>query len=769
MTSLLTASEMFDLLPPEVDATGWLPIPGEGDANPDVVLIKGYPHGWDAGKKRPLMGNDGLAIRRALLDLDIPYYATCAFPFYRGGQPLRANVARQAAPVVAEEMRRLQPSKVLLLGADAARWTPTFDFPFRRFNEVLGRSIQVGETTYRIAHAPAAIATNPAAYAEFLRAVQELLHPESVSVADAPDEERYLTIKNRLQAQAVLRKMGDRVAVDIETNSLDHFTAKILTLQVSWEEGKGYAFPWSLFTPEEWAGFFLGKRCVFQNGSYDVKVLAVNGLHLTIAEDTLLMHSLVDETPGTHSMEAMAQRYLGIDKWSELVNYDDMESVDLDVLGRYGARDTDLTLRLANVFKPLVVDRHIHTVLHRGQNALARSELRGVRVDRAKAEQFDREIQAALHDKAEYLEQHYGLKNANSPQQVARLLYEDLGLPTQKLRGQVTTANDAISQFQESHAVVRDILEYRHLTKASGTYLRNILALTERDGRYHPDYRLAATETGRLAERLITLIPRAEGGGDMDLGKQYQMRLRELFTPDEGYLMVGADYRGLEVGMAAHLSNDPQLIEDYNTNLDTHSVVAIEAFGLDIPIEPRATLKQRVSAEHAYYRSLAKAGTFTWLYSGSEATIARQLGISNDTATKIMDALRSRYQGVARWQEAVKDTIRRVGSISTPWGRTRRFLVTDTMDRKVIEDQLRQGINFPTQGMSSDVNLEAFSRVEARGIETLFPVHDAIYAQAPIDQVDRVAEEVKRVMESVLPSPVRFEADVHVGETWADL
>src|SRR5690606_27852418 len=130
---------------------------------------------------------------------------------------------------------------------------------------------------------------------------------------------------NAHQARKVIEAMPEVVACDTETTGLDPYTCDLLTIQLSPGPGIGHSFPWDLFTPEEWA-YHLGKRkLIFQNGQYDVKVLANHGVFVRIHEDTMLMHSLVDETKGTHDMEQMAQRYLGIDKWSELVNYESME------------------------------------------------------------------------------------------------------------------------------------------------------------------------------------------------------------------------------------------------------------------------------------------------------------------------------------------------------------------------------------------------------------------------------------------------------------
>lgn len=786
MRAFRDAKELRTFLPEDAQFHEYTAVLGEGDPAPKLAVVKYQPSGWDLAGFKPFLGRDGLPIRRHLFQQGIPAYYTTVFPFFKGPAKVPTKIVRQAAPAVAEEFNRIPVTKYLLMGADAARFCPLFSYPFKRFDEVVGRTITIDERTFRVTHAPAAVAGNAAMFQSFLDGLEDLLNPGAVAKVPAPEFERYTVVRNRLQARHAFARVANPVALDLETTGTDPYTDRILTLQISWEEGVGYAFPWPLFTPDEWGELLGGRKFVFQNAPFDIKFLAQHGVLVSAHEDAMLMHSLVDETPGTHSMELMSNRYLGVDKWGDTVDYDALKYGLADPIvpvpgivdgeptetllnvGRYGARDTDLTLRLANHFRPQVENRYVHKVLTRAHNAVIRSEIRGIKIDREKAQQFQDEIQAALHDRQIYLADVHGLENANSPAQVQQAL-ANAGIVLPKTKGKVSTNSATLEPFAQSHSVIRDILEYRHLTKAGSTYVRNILAASERDGRYHPEYKLAATETGRVTEKLITLIPRADDLKDPDLGKQYQIRLRELFIPDEGMVMIGADFRGLEVGMGAWLTNDPQLIADYNSNLDTHSVVAIEAFDLPIDVEPRATLKKRVQAEHAYYRELAKRGTFTWLYGGSEKALQEQLKIPFELAHKILTALRARYQGVARWQEAIQETVRRNGTATTPWGRSRRFLIHDAVDERLIQDQLREAINAPNQGMSSDVNLAAFAEIESRGIQTLFPFHDAVYVQAPEDQVDAVSRIVKQTMEGVLPGPVRFEADVKSGPNWAAL
>ena len=746
---------------------------GDGDPAPDLILVKDVPTWKEAKVGRIFMGDEGVAVRQGMQEAGLKAYYTSTFPYRVNDKP-KLTEMRRASDIIRYELDALKEkcNKVILFGASTVKTVPQFTEEVQKFKDLFHRPYENDGWEFRVMPHPAQIAASPQLYRDFLNDAKAFhLGVTEKKDVPVPRSEHYVVHTTRARAAIVLNVMQkvSRVAIDLETGGLNPYEDQILTIQMSWTPGRGHAFPWKLFSPGEWADWLQGKNLVFQNGTFDVKFLAMNGVWVRVGEDTMLMHSLLDETPGTHNMEGMAHKYLGIDKWSDMVDYSNMELETVETLGRYGARDADITLRLANVFRSTVQGRHITSVLHDAQNAIIRAELKGVRVNRELAFTMQQDIESALEARRDYMGDVYGLENPNSPKQVGEMLYETLGLPIQKDKGKVTTNEEAMEALAEHHSLPKEILEYRHLTKASGTYLRRLLESSERDGRYHGDFKLAATETGRLTEKLLMLIPRPDNIEGADLGKTYQYRLRELFIADEGYKMIGADYSGLEVSMAAHLTGDRQLITDIANQLDTHSVVAIQAFNLPIELEPYATLKQRTQASYGYQREMAKRGTFTWLYGGEAAALASNVGTDKPTAERILDALRTRYAGVARWQDAVRVSVQRDGSISTPWGRTRRFFFHSGLGKRGIEAQLREAINSPNQGMSSDINLAAFSALDAKGFDMLFPFHDAIYLQAPESSIQQVSNQVRAAMESVIISPVKFRADVKIGDTWAQL
>lgn len=768
MTVFDTLDELKEFLPDDHPMEGRPYVPSRGAEDADVLVLKATPSYEDHRKQHVWSGDDGRLIRLAILNAGCNGYYATAVPFLPPKTKPKRKDLLEYRGYVAELMKRVGAKRVILFGADAARICPHFRHDFTRFGDIEGRTFSFGGYEFLTLPHPAIYAYNPMKYTLAEEEIYKFLNPSEEVSGSNPIQERYTVVKDRKEAQQVLKRLGNRLAVDIETTGLDRYDDVILTIQLSDEIGTGYSFPWEVLSPSEWSTYLRPKQLVFQNGSFDVKFLAVNGVHVSIAEDIMLMHSLIDENPGTHSMDAMARRYLdGVDKWGDMINFDAMEENDEEALGIYGARDADITLRLANMFIPQTRERQIHHVLHDAQNAIIQSELRGVRVDRGKAKQFQTEIEKALHDRQLYIEDMYGLKNPNSPKQVAELLYDEMGLPTP--RGSRTTSEAALMNIGEDVPIVRDILEYRHLTKASGTYIKRILESTERNGRYHGDFKLARTETGRLTEPLLLVLPRADDVEGANLGKQYQYRLRELFIPDPGMTMIGADYSGLEIAMSAHIASDVQLIRDVRDRVDIHSTVAVQAFDLDIPLDPPETLRQRVGAEHEYERTLAKAGVFAWLYGGDESTISRNLNIPLEAATRIITALKERYAGIALWQENTREEAQKYGYVATPWGRRRHFNFSGTFSHQVREAQMRESTNMPIQGMASDMTLNAYVDIHKQGVQTLFPFHDAIYAQAYHAQADEAAEIIREAMEGSLPGPVPFRVDVETGSHWGEL
>lgn len=761
-----TPNELINTLPKGTTIPG-RPVRGWGSKDSNLIVVKAHPVVEDL-THRPFRGCGDSVIRTALLDFkDIRPYFTFAFPFYLKEGKVTAKLAKTVPQPITTELEAFPGVPVLFLGASAAAWTPAFTHEFRTLKSVRGKTFEINGRRYRVTGIPSSIAYSPSEFNMFVKDVHLLVN--GTLPADATYDS-YHAIETREETLKILNSIPEltRVACDVETNGLDPLQCKLLTIQLSWEEGSGYAFKWSNLLPEEWEEYLLKWKLIFQNGSFDTKVLAVHGVDVRITEDTMLMHSLVDETSGTHSLEAMSRNYLNLDKWEEMVDYSNMELEEFQTMGVYGARDTDLTLQLANHFRPLVRHRAINGIIHDTQNVLIDAELRGIKVDQDKAEQFLREIEEHLSTTLGILQDGYNLQNPNSPKQVADMLLANGVFLPKNDRGNYVTDEATLTRY-DTFPAVNTILEYRHLVKAKSTYLERILNESAMDGRYHPEFKLAATETGRLVEPLLLVLPRPDDLDMPDLGKQYQVKLRELFVPDEGMLMFGADYSALEISTLAYLSNDAQLIDDLVKGLDIHSVVAIQAFGLDIPLEPFNTLKHRVQKHHALERTMAKGAVFSSSYGGGTGAVMRATGATKEVANQILHALATRYPQVEEWKRNIILEAKEVGSVTNVFGRTRRFVWHRALGQKEIAAQEREAINFPNQSTATDLNLVAFLKLAQHKLEVMFPFHDAVYLQAPEDRQEETERQMKLIMESIMSGPVPFRVDVGSGRNWGEV
>jgi hypothetical protein len=223
------------------------------------------------------MGNDGIAIRNALVKEGLTFYATTAFPFFLPNENMKLEDGRQVAHGYLREVRGVDTRRVALFRAEAVKLSPFFDVPYTKFTQLLNRTFDVGEFQVRVFQHPYVISKTPSLYRELIDSMKEFVWPKNAQ-RTKPESEAYFVYSDAQKAMTYLRSLPIRgAACDIETTGLDPYNTEILTIQFSTQEGTGHAIPWDLLTPKQWDMFLDNKSFIFQNGSFDVKVLA-NGL-----------------------------------------------------------------------------------------------------------------------------------------------------------------------------------------------------------------------------------------------------------------------------------------------------------------------------------------------------------------------------------------------------------------------------------------------------------------------------------------------------------
>src|SRR5437868_1372423 len=270
---------------------------------------------------------------------------------------------------------------------------------------------------------------------------------------------------------------------------------------------------------------------------------------------------------------------------------------------------------------------------------LAEMELAGVSVDLEYLQQVSRE----LYEQLQRLDQEiadvaHGPINVNSPQQLARFLFEDLNLPGgRKTKSGYSTDANVLEGLRDQHPVVGKILEFRQLSKLKGTYVDALPLLVDaKTHRVHTSFNQTVAATGRLSSsdpNLQNIPIRTEVG----------QKVRRAFIPGRpGDVLLSADYSQIELRVLAHMTDDPVLVDAFARGEDIHARTAAEVFAIP---QPQVTANQR---------RLAKVVNFGLFYGLSDFGLARDTGMSTDDARVFIDAYFRAYNRVREFLEGIK-------------------------------------------------------------------------------------------------------------------
>jgi DNA polymerase-1 len=432
-------------------------------------------------------------------------------------------------------------------------------------------------------------------------------------------------------------------------------------------------------------------------------------------------------------------------------------------LGSASEQHADITLELFQQLLPSIEGRGLRKLYCEIElpltRVLARMERTGIRIDGAELKRLSAMMETEIARLTAEVHALAGRPfNISSPQQLGRVLFEEMNLPGPKAsKGKaVSTAADVLDELAADHEIVRKVLEYRQLTKLKGTYVDALPALIEpATGRLHTSFNQAGAATGRLSSSNPNLqnIPiRTE------LGRE----IRAAFVPRQGWKLLVADYSQIELRLLAHMSGDDLLVEAFRNGEDIHTRTAAEVMGVP---------PMMVTAEA---RRNAKAVNFGIVYGISSFGLAAQLGISRGEAEKYIKNYFARYAGVKRFIESTIAEVRQTGVTRTLFGRERPIPEINGRNPSARGFAERTAVNSPLQGTAADLIKLAMVRIDAAlsagGHQSamLLQVHDELIFECPPEELDAVSRMVKREMEGVYELKVPLVVDIGTGDNWRD-
>lgn len=406
----------------------------------------------------------------------------------------------------------------------------------------------------------------------------------------------------------------------------------------------------------------------------------------------------------------------------------------------------------ANEQEKLLVDIEIPLA-----NVLAKMENIGFDVDRQGIEDYGKMLSEQIKSLEESIYESSGTQfNINSPKQLGKVLFEDLGLPCKKkTKSGYSTNAEVLESLRYEHPVVEMVLQYRTLAKLNSTYCEGLLKVIGDDGRIHSSFNQTETRTGRISstEPNLQNIPvRTELGREM----------RRFFCAREGWVLVDADYSQIELRVLAHIAHDKNMIEAFKNNDDIHAITASQVFGM--PLDMVTPIM----------RSRAKAVNFGIVYGIGAFSLAKDIGVSNKEASTYIKNYLSHYSGVDEYMKNVVEKAKQDGYVETMFGR-RRYLPELTSGKHMLRAfGERVARNMPIQGTAADIIKIAMVKVNDRikkgGLRArlILQVHDELIVEAPQEESDIVAKLLQEEMENAVSLDVPLNADAAIGKTWYD-
>ena len=570
------------------------------------------------------------------------------------------------------------------------------------------------------------------------------------------------------------------VCFDTETTGLNPLTAELVGIAFSWEAGKGFYIPFpenrdeAQELMEKLRPFFESEAIekIGQNLKYDIKVLHKYNIKVQgKCFDTMLAHYLINPDM-RHNMDVLSETYLNYTPVSitELIgkkgkNQLNMRDVPLEQQTEYAVEDADIAYQLAQHFRPELAEAKTEELFNTIEipllHVLADMELEGINLDKEFLNSLSEDLNNDIKNLELKIYEEAGQDfNIASPKQLGEILFDKLKLvdkPKKTKTGQYSTAEDVLSYLAKDHEIIRNVLEYRGLSKLKSTYVEALpLQVEESTGRVHTDYMQTVAATGRLSSNNPNLqnIPiRTERG----------RQVRKAFVPrNENYTLLAADYSQIELRIIAALSEETTMIEAFKNGEDIHASTASKVF--NIPLE-EVTREQR---------SNAKTVNFGIIYGVSAFGLSNQTDLSRTEAKELIETYYKTYPKLRNFISEQIDFARDHGYVQTVLGR-RRYLKDINGSNAIVRGAAeRNAVNAPIQGSAADIIKIAMINIHKKLSEgnyktkMLLQVHDELVFDVYNPEMNDIKTMVKSEMENAYELAVPLDVDLGVGNNWLE-
>jgi len=622
---------------------------------------------------------------------------------------------------------------------------------------------------------------------EFASLLPRLPQIETGGVASLeakPPQGDYKIVSEAKDLEKLIKRLSQAksFAFDTETTSLNPMTAQLVGLSFSPAPGEAYYIPVGHAGLDPIAQ--LPREEVIDklkpvledtklaklahNGKYDMTVLAEHGITVqNLSFDSMIAAYLLGEKSMGLKNLAFAKLAIEMTPIAELIGAGakqiPMSQVEIARAADYASADADMTLRLAKIFEPELKQQGLWQLFAEVEMPLTpvlmHMEMSGVALDTGLLKQMSQRLAEKLSKLENDIYDNVGHQfNINSPQQLSKVLFEELGLPTaRKTKGGYSTSANILEELRGDYTIAGLILDYRQLSKIKSTYIDALPGLINpKTGRVHTSFNQTRTTTGRLSSSEPNLQNIPVRG---ELGKE----VRQAFIAPRGSHLLSADYSQIDLRALAHLSQDKSLLDAFRHDEDIHSATAAQVFGVD---------PGKVTPE---MRRVAKTVNFGVIYGMSDYGLEQATGLSREEAAAFINAYFEKYPGVKQYLESTKEEARQKGYVQTILGRRRAIPEINHSNRQVREAAERMAINMPVQGTSADIikvamiNLDREIAKRKLKSQMLLQVHDELIFEVPKAEEKEMGKLAAELMTSAIELSIPLKAAVKTGRNWGEM
>lgn len=549
---------------------------------------------------------------------------------------------------------------------------------------------------------------------------------------------RNYTIVTDETLEATLQKYRDYnglIAFDTETTGLKiNFKSRtgeadqLVGVVLSNKKGEGDYFPLqhkrfknlcggdhAYFMERYMRPILEGKPLIGHFIKYDWKVAYIYDINANFVYDTMLAFGVTKRYEVESfelSLKDLARNIFGLDMFdlsdfmiSGKFGDGTITFADLpyELVRRYAPTDGDMTLSLFEfIEKEDLLNKYNAKRIFQEEvtfsMAAAYAEFFGYHVDTPSIPEMRERINGNMDRyKAEMFTYAGREFNPNSPQQLARIMYDELGVEqvndkrstNKEILGTLAKMEDL--EGNPKYPFVSSLKKYRDNEGLHKNFLKKLHLFATPDGFIFSDVLQLGADTGRTSSK----DPNYQSYNDI---------VKQYITPRKGFIHFDSDFSQIEYRVLASLAGQESLMHEFDDpDLDYHTYQASRMFGIPYSLVTKSL------------RNQSKGINFGLPYGMGDSSLGLRIfgERTKETQAKAAVLRRKFFEGqekIEQFFERVRSEGVRNGFTSTHWGR-RRYYHRGTYS---VNEIRRQAGNHVIQGTAADVYKIAVNRMFKR-------------------------------------------------------